>query len=63
MLFYFSKKQAFSALLLCSLATYHIFAQNRIAIVGGGMAGVATAHFLIKENPTAKITVFEKILF
>ncbi|HEY8366939.1 MAG TPA: hypothetical protein VIL57_07310 [Bacteroidia bacterium] len=50
-------------MLLCSLATYHIFVQNRIAIVGGGMVGVGTAHYLIKENPTAKITVFEKILF
>lgn len=60
MLFPLFKKQAFSALLLSSLASIQILAQNRIAIVGGGMAGVATAHYLIKENPTAKITVFEK---
>lgn len=60
MLFSFIKKQAFSALLIFSFATSSIYAQNRVAIVGGGMAGVATAHYLIKENPTAKITVFEK---
>lgn len=35
-------------------------AQRNVPIVGGGMAGVATAHFILKSDPSAKVTIFEK---
>jgi len=34
--------------------------ETRIAIVGGGMAGVAAAHFIREADPAASITLFEK---
>lgn len=35
-------------------------AQSRIAIIGGGIAGVSTAHFLSKVDSNSIISVFEK---
>lgn len=32
---------------------------NRIAILGGGITGLASAHYLAKELPNAKIAVYE----
>jgi oxygen-dependent protoporphyrinogen oxidase len=32
---------------------------NRIAIVGGGISGLASAHFIAKEFPKSKITLYE----
>ncbi|PBP27086.1 protoporphyrinogen oxidase [Diplocarpon rosae] len=31
----------------------------RIAVLGGGITGLASAHFLTRESPTAKITLYE----
>lgn len=31
-----------------------------IAVLGGGISGLATAYFLTREHPTAKITVYER---
>lgn len=31
----------------------------RIAILGGGITGLASAHYFARENPNAKITVYE----
>jgi oxygen-dependent protoporphyrinogen oxidase len=33
---------------------------TRIAVLGGGITGLASAHYLAKELPYAKITVYEK---
>ncbi len=32
---------------------------ERIAVLGGGITGLASAHYLAKELPNAKITVYE----
>lgn len=37
-----------------------VFAQKRVAIVGAGIAGVATAHYIKASDPNAAVTVFEK---
>jgi predicted NAD/FAD-binding protein len=34
--------------------------KKNIAIVGGGISGIATAHEILKLDPTANITIFEK---
>ncbi|KAH6690211.1 protoporphyrinogen oxidase-like protein [Leptodontidium sp. MPI-SDFR-AT-0119] len=31
----------------------------RIAVLGGGITGLASAHYFVRENPNAKITVYE----
>lgn len=31
----------------------------RIAVLGGGITGLASAHYFARENPNAKITVYE----
>ncbi|KAI9053818.1 hypothetical protein LZ554_002766 [Drepanopeziza brunnea f. sp. 'monogermtubi'] len=31
----------------------------QIAVLGGGITGLASAHYLTKENPNAKITIYE----
>lgn len=33
--------------------------ETRIAVLGGGITGLSTAHYLTKELPNAKITVYE----
>ena len=33
---------------------------NHIAVLGGGISGLASACFLAKELPHAKVTIFEK---
>ncbi len=37
-----------------------LFAQTRIAVIGGGMAGVSAMYHLQEYDPKAKITLFEK---
>ncbi|XMA19393.1 hypothetical protein WAI453_012184 [Rhynchosporium graminicola] len=32
----------------------------RIAVLGGGITGLASAHYLVRENPNAKITIYEE---
>ncbi len=32
----------------------------RVAIIGGGMAGISAAHFLVKNHTDVSITIFEK---
>ncbi|MAD85296.1 MAG: hypothetical protein CL912_20240 [Deltaproteobacteria bacterium] len=31
----------------------------RIAVLGGGITGLATAHYFARENPNARITIYE----
>lgn len=37
-----------------------IFSQNKVAIIGGGMAGVSGAQFISEFDPKAQIILFEK---
>lgn len=30
-----------------------------IAVLGGGITGLASAHYLTKENPNARLTIYE----
>ncbi|MDF3026457.1 MAG: FAD-dependent pyridine nucleotide-disulfide oxidoreductase [Fluviicola sp.] len=41
---------------LCSSS----FSQNKVAIIGGGIAGVSGAYFISESDPGAKIILFEK---
>lgn len=54
----------FSSTLLLTLTlvlqSLHSFSQNKVAIVGGGMAGVSGAYFISEFDPTAQIILFEK---
>ncbi|MBC9810957.1 FAD-dependent oxidoreductase [Crocinitomicaceae bacterium CZZ-1] len=45
------------AVWLCSSVVY---SQNKIAIIGGGIAGVSAAHYLRQYDAGAQITLFEK---
>lgn len=36
------------------------YCQNKIAIIGGGMAGISGAHFISEMDPKAEIILFEK---
>lgn len=45
------------AVFLCTSVTY---SQNKIAIIGGGIAGVSAAHYLHEYDAGAHITLFEK---
>lgn len=33
--------------------------QKRIAVLGGGITGLSAAHYLTRELPTAKVTIYE----
>jgi len=33
--------------------------ERRFAVLGGGITGLSTAHFLAQELPTAKVTIYE----
>jgi protoporphyrinogen/coproporphyrinogen III oxidase len=35
------------------------FTENNVAVLGGGISGLACAYYLTKELPTAKVTVYE----
>lgn len=39
---------------------HHNDGVTRIAVLGSGITGLATAHYLAKELPGAKITIYEK---
>lgn len=55
---HFSFRSLIAALfLLPSLAS---FTQTKVAIIGGGMAGVSAAHFVSETDPSAQIILFEK---
>ncbi|WP_430402524.1 NAD(P)-binding protein [Fluviicola sp.] len=52
-----------SKLLLALLLVFqsiHSFSQNKVAIIGGGMAGVSGAQFISEFDPKAQIILFEK---
>jgi len=51
--------QCFIAFFLFTIS----FSQKRVAIIGGGIAGVSAAHYLHQFDPTASITLFEKEAF
>lgn len=48
---------------LGTLLCFSVYAQHRpvrVAVVGGGMAGVSSAHHIHKFDPQASVTLFEK---
>ena len=48
---------------LGTLLSFSVYAQNRpmrVAVIGGGMAGVSSAHHIHKFDPQASVTLFEK---
>lgn len=51
-----------SILILILFFTQFVFSQEplRVAIIGGGMAGVSAAHHLLELNENIEITLFEK---
>ena len=46
--------------LLLSLYPFMNFSQKKIAIIGGGIAGVSAAHYIHQYDKNARITIFEK---
>ncbi|KAH8726405.1 hypothetical protein GQ44DRAFT_705590 [Phaeosphaeriaceae sp. PMI808] len=44
---------------LCARHRYSSTYPERIAVLGGGVAGLSSAYFVAKEFPNSKITVFE----
>ncbi|TSJ47594.1 FAD-dependent oxidoreductase [Fluviicola chungangensis] len=42
------------------LLSLHSFSQTKIAIIGGGMAGVSGAYFIFEMDSSAQIILFEK---
>lgn len=56
MLNHFEKFLSTSIFVLSSLA----FAQTKVAIIGGGIAGVSSAHFIEQYDTNAQIILFEK---
>jgi len=42
------------------LQSAFLFSQNKVAIIGGGMAGVSGAYFISEADPKAEIILFEK---
>lgn len=53
------KMMIFLVFLSCSGAEAEAVTAPRIAIVGAGIGGAATAYFVRQELPTARVTVFE----
>ena len=47
-------------LLLLVFQSVYSFSQNKVAIIGGGMAGVSGAQFISELDPKAQIILFEK---
>lgn len=45
--------------LFVTLASFGI-SQTKIAIIGGGMAGISSAYYIHQFDPSAEITIFEK---
>lgn len=37
-----------------------VYAQKSVAIIGGGMSGIAAVHYLMEQDQSIEITVFEK---
>jgi predicted NAD/FAD-binding protein len=54
-----SMSKRFLVLLFVSQSIYS-FSQNKVAIIGGGMAGVSGAQFISEFDPNAQIILFEK---
>lgn len=49
-----------SLLFISFLVVFNGITQIKIAIIGGGIAGIASAHYIHSFDPKAEITVFEK---
>lgn len=52
-----------SKLLLLIIALFYsngAFLQKKVAVIGGGIAGVASAHYIHQYDKDAEITIFEK---
>ncbi len=45
---------------LFGVQSVYSFSQTKVAIIGGGMAGVSGAHFILEADPNAQIILFEK---
>lgn len=56
MLFYFRLLLAIVFAFSCT----HSFSQNKVAVIGGGMAGVSGAYFISESDPNAQVILFEK---
>lgn len=37
-----------------------IFSQTKVAVIGGGIAGVSAAHYIHQYDKNVEITLFEK---
>ncbi|MGV3612072.1 MAG: FAD-dependent oxidoreductase [Fluviicola sp.] len=53
-----SSRSFLTALLV--LLSLFSFSQTKVAIIGGGIAGVSGAHFILEADPNAQIILFEK---
>jgi len=42
------------------LQSFISFSQTKIAVIGGGMAGVSSTHFILEADPQAQVILFEK---
>jgi uncharacterized protein len=55
---HFSFRFLIAAILV--LQSVVVFSQTKVAIIGGGMAGVSGAHFILEADPGAQVILFEK---
>lgn len=49
-----------TTLVLLLLSFSYAFSQNKVAVIGGGIAGVSAAHYIGQYDKSAQITIFEK---
>lgn len=45
------------------LPSHLVFAQRKVAVIGGGIAGVSSAHYIHQYDPGAQIIIYEKEAF
>lgn len=55
---YFPFRSLIAAIIISQ--SFLSFSQTKVAIIGGGMAGVSGAHFILEADPNARIILFEK---
>lgn len=47
-------------LLFLLLPSWCVLSQNKVAVIGGGIAGVSAAHYIHQYDKNAQVTIFEK---